>query len=437
MQNNFDVVIVGAGFAGLSAAKSLAQSSLSICLIDKTNHHLFQPLLYQVATAALSPANIAYPIREVFKNSPCISTLMAEVVKINFPDNAIELNNSQVIHYKYLILCPGSMHHYFNNPEWEAFAPGLKTLSDALTIRDHTLAAFENAETETNPETLAALLNFVIVGGGPTGVEMAGSIAEIAHQSLDKNFRHINPVDSQIFLIEAGPQLLAGYPEAAAEQTKRDLEKLHVTIKLNHRVTNINEMGVFLENTTNQEKKQLFIPSHNIVWAAGNQVSPLIKTLNLKADRSGRVYVKPDLSIPEHPNVFIIGDCAHLPDPKTGRPLPAIAPTAKQMGQFVGNLIKNEVTHSKPRGVFKYQDWGMMATIGKYKAIVLSGPIKCSGLMAWIMWGIVHIFFLISFRMKVMVFFEWMYYFFRGQRNSRLIVPRVKEEQKPDKNTEA
>ncbi|MCS5708686.1 NAD(P)/FAD-dependent oxidoreductase [Candidatus Berkiella cookevillensis] len=431
MQKNFDVVIVGAGFAGLSAAKALTSSSLSVCLIDKTNHHLFQPLLYQVATAALSPANIAYPIREVFKKNPSISTLMAEVVKINFSDKNIELNNAQIIHYTYLILCPGSMHHYFDHPEWEAFAPGLKTLSDALTIRDHTLAAFENAEKETNPETLSALLNFVIVGGGPTGVEMAGSIAEIAHQSLNQNFRQINPINSQIYLIEAGAQLLAGYPATAAEQTKQDLEKLHVTIKLNHRVTNINEKGVFLESTSATETTTLFIPSHNIVWAAGNQVSPLIKALNVKADRSGRVYVNPDLSIPEHPNVFVLGDCAHFPDAVTGKPLPAVAPTAKQMGQFVGNLIKNEVKQSTPRGIFKYQDWGMMATIGKYKAIVLSGPIKCSGLMAWIMWGIVHIFFLISFRMKVIVFFEWMYYFFRGQRNSRLIVPR-KEKHKPD-----
>lgn len=430
MQKNFDVVIVGAGFAGLSAAKALASSSLSVCLIDKTNHHLFQPLLYQVATAALSPANIAYPIREVFKKDPSISTLMAEVIKLDFSDKSIELNNAQIIHYTYLILCPGSMHHYFDHPEWEAFAPGLKTLSDALTIRDHTLAAFENAEKETNPETLSALLNFVIVGGGPTGVEMAGSIAEIAHQSLSQNFRQINPINSKIYLIEAGSQLLAGYPITAAEQTKQDLEKLHVTIKLNHRVININEKGVFLENTSASDSSPLFIPSHNIVWAAGNQVSPLIKTLNVKADRSGRVYVNSDLSIPDHPNVFVLGDCAHFPDPVTGKPLPAVAPTAKQMGRFVGNLIKNEVKQSTPRGVFKYQDWGMMATIGKYKAIVLSGPIKCSGLMAWIMWGIVHIFFLISFRMKVIVFFEWMYYFFRGQRNSRLIVPR-KEKHKP------
>lgn len=417
MKNQYDVIIVGAGFAGIETAKTLAKSSLSVCLIDKTNHHVFQPLLYQVATAALSPANIAYPIREVFKNKPNIKTLMLEVTHIDLP-NQVVICEQQKIHYKYLILCPGSRHHYFNHAEWENFAPGLKTLSDALNIRDSILSAFEEAETSCiNKE-----LNFVVVGGGPTGVEMAGSIAEVAHDSLIKNYRNIDPSHSKIILVEAGNQLLSGYPKRLSEQTKLDLEKLNVEVKLNCRVHKIDAQGVYLQSTHDESSSLFFIPTHNVIWAAGNQVSPLIKSLNLPSDRMGRVFVNANLSTPGHPNVFILGDCAHYKDYKTGHPLPATAPVAKQMGQFVGHFLKTGAINKDHS--FKYKDLGMMATIGKYKAVVLSGPIKCSGILAWLMWGIVHIFFLISFRMKVVVFVEWIYLFFRGQRNSRLIIQR-------------
>lgn len=404
------VIIIGAGFGGLNAAKQLGKDkAFRTILIDKTNHHLFQPLLYQVATAALSPGDIAMPIREIFRDYPYVQTLMAEVTHIDKQAKAVTLEDGQTLPFDYLIVAPGSRHAYFSHPEWEKNAPGLKTLKDALLIRQRILSAFELAESTSNKSLVPALLSFVVVGAGPTGVEMAGAIAEIAHQSLKQNFRSIDPSHTQIYLIEGGSQILNGYPVKLANVGQKDLEKKGITVLLNTRVTQVTAEGVFLG--------EQFIPAHNIIWAAGNEASPLLKTLETPLDKQGRVLVQADLSISQHPEIFVIGDAASFNGPKGL--LPAIAPVAVQQGEYVAKKIK--ANPNKPFKSFKYFDRGMMASIGKYDALVLSGPFKSSGFFAWIAWCFVHIYFLIGFRTKLFVFIQWAFYFFRGQRNVRLI----------------
>jgi len=411
------VVIIGAGFGGLNAAKTLANNpEFNVLLIDKTNHHLFQPLLYQVATAALSPGDIAIPIREVFRNNENIKTLMATVTAINRSDKVIILEDQQQIPYDYLIVAPGSRHSYFGKPEWEENAPGLKTLKDALRVREMILASFELAERSEDQTVIDSLLTFVVIGAGPTGVEMAGAIAEIAHQSLKRNFRAIDPDRTKVYLVEGSKQVLNGYPLKLANYAQRDLEKKRVTVLLHTLVTEVNENGVSIG--------PIFIPAKNIIWAAGNNASPLLKTLNSPCDKQGRVIVTSDLSLPDDQQVFVIGDSACYE--QKGQILPAVAPAAVQEGRFVAKFIASKTEGTKAP-TFHYVDRGMMANIGKFDALVLSGPLQSSGLFAWFAWCFLHIYSLIGFRTKLFVFFQWIFYFFRGQRNVRLIENPVAE----------
>lgn len=405
------VVIIGGGFAGLNVAKSLKNAPVEILLIDRTNHHLFQPLLYQVATAALSPGEIAYPIREIFRKQKNTMTIMGEVTEIDKEKKSISLANGDVISYDFLILAVGARHSYFGNDKWETFAPGLKTISDALSIREKILSSFEIAERMEKPQEATKYMNFVVIGGGPTGVEMAGAIAEIAHTTLFDNFRKIKPETSKIYLVEALPQILPVYSEDLANIAKDELEKLGVNVLTGKKVTNISADGVQIEDQ--------FIESKNVIWAAGNQASPLLKTLNVPLDRQGRVVVEPDLSIPGHPEIFVIGDAACSMG-KEGKPLPGIAPTAIQQGKYVGKILKKGLL-KEHRSPFVYFDKGSMATIGKGKAIAVVGKLKMSGLLAWLAWGFIHILYLVGFKNRLGVLLQWISVFFTGQRGVRVI----------------
>ena len=412
---NKKVVIVGGGFAGLNVAKNLKKAPLDILLIDKTNHHLFQPLLYEVASAALSPGEIAIPIREILRKQDNATVMMGEITQIDKKNHLVVLGNGEKVDYYYLVLAIGARHSYFGNDEWEKFAPGLKTIKDALTIREEILMSFEKAERLDNKAETEKYLNFVIIGGGPTGVEMAGAISEIAQKTMFKNFRRIKPEESKIFLIEAAPRILQTFPEKLSEHAKEGLEKLGVTVITGKRVTNITEEGVQVEET--------FYPCKNIVWAAGNQASPLLKTLDVPLDRQGRVTVEPDLSIPGSPEIFVIGDAASATG-KDGKPLPGVAPVAIQEGRYVASLLKQSLSKGE-RPPFVYFDKGSLATIGKGKAIAWVGNIQLYGVLAWLMWCFVHIAYLIGFRNRISVMFEWFIFYLTGQRGARLIYTSV------------
>lgn len=405
------IIIIGAGFGGLTSAKHLADSDFDITVIDKTNHHLFQPLLYQVATAALSPSDIAVPIRSLLSNYKNIKVILDEVVSIDKHNRAVQLKNS-TLNYDYLIVAVGSRHSYFGNNDWEELAPGLKTLTDALVIREKIIEALELAEIENNIDLRRKYLTFVIVGGGPTGVELAGAIAEIAKETMIKDYKNFRPDDTKIILIEATDRILSSFDKKLSEQAKEDLEKMGVEVKLNTKVENISDEGVY---TT-----QGFIPSKTIIWAAGNQASPLLKSLDAETDRAGRIIVNKDCSLPGNPEVFIIGDAAHFRD-ENGKVLPAVAQVAIQQGKFVTGIIKNEIQIEK-RPVFKYKDKGTMATIGKAKAVAEIKGLKLTGLIAWLTWSFVHIFFLIGFRNRLRVMIEWIWYYLTKRHGTRLIV---------------
>ncbi len=412
------VVVIGGGFGGLNVAKSLKNAKLDVLLIDKTNHHLFQPLLYEVATAALSPGDIATPLREVLRHQENTTVIMGEVVKIDKESKQITMANGDLIGYDYLVISIGARHSYFGKDEWELFAPGLKTVSDALKIREQILISFEKAERLDSISEAEKYLNFVVIGGGPTGVEMAGAIAEIAYKTMFKNFRRINPKNAKIYLVEALPRILPMYPEKLAKRATKILEKMGVKVLTSKKVTNINEEGVQIE--------EMFIACKNTIWAAGNQVSPMLKSLDVPLDRAGRVIVGPDLSIPEHPEVFVIGDASSLVG-KEGKPLPGVAPVAMQEGRYVAKIIKKG--HPKEqRQPFSYFDKGSMATIGKAKAIAMFGKLQFSGFMAWLMWAFVHIMFLIGFRNRLGVMLEWGATMFTGERGVRLITRSLDHE---------
>ncbi|MBP7075164.1 MAG: NAD(P)/FAD-dependent oxidoreductase [Rhabdochlamydiaceae bacterium] len=411
------VVIIGAGFGGLNVAKALNKTNLEILVIDKTNHHLFQPLLYQVASAALSPGEIGIPIREILRKQENTTVLMGDVTQIDKTNRQIVLANGERIKYNYLVVAVGARHSYFGNDAWEKYAPGLKTIKDALKIREDVLISFEKAERIDNPEMAAQYLNFVIIGGGPTGVEMAGAIAEIARKTLFKNFRRIKPEKSKIYLVEAGPHILPMYPTSLSDRAKKDLEKLGVEVLVGKKVTNITEEGVQVDNT--------FYPCKNVIWAAGNQASPLLKTLEVPLDRQGRVIVEPDLSILNHPEVFVIGDAACAMG-KDKKPLPGVSPVAIQEGKYVSKIIKNQTPKDK-RKPFKYFDKGSMATIGKAKAIAMIGKLKFTGLTAWLMWCFIHIVYLIGFRNRLTVMLEWILFYLTGHRGARLIYSSVEK----------
>lgn len=412
------VVVIGGGFAGINCVKTLSKANLDILLIDKKNHHLFQPLLYQVASAALSPADIATPLREIFATQKNTTVLMGTVESIDKEKRELILKNGDHIPYDYLVIGTGAKHSYFGNDQWEMLAPGLKTITDALKIRERVLLSFEKAERMDSIQEAEKYLNFVIIGAGPTGVEMAGSIAEIAHKTLFKNFRRINPEKSKIYLVEGAPRVLPPFPEKLSERAKKDLEKMGVRVLTSQLVTNITEEGVQVGDD--------FIEARNIIWAAGNQASPLLKTLDIPLDRQGRAIVEPDLSIPGHPEIFVIGDAACAMG-KDKKPLPAIAPTAIQQGRYVGKLIRRSIPKEKRRP-FKYFDKGSLATIGKNKAVGYFRGCHFKGVFAWLIWGFIHIFYLVSYRSQFAVMLDWVFHYMTGLRGARLIHKSIDDE---------
>ena len=407
------VIIIGGGFGGLTAAKALKHSNNEIILIDKTNHHLFQPLLYQVATAALSPGDIAAPIRGILSNEKNIQVIMGEVYNIDVKNKKVFLNG-EYFQYDYLIVAVGSRHSYFGKEEWEKNAPGLKTISDALKIRERILLSYEKAERSNNNKDIQKYLTFVIVGGGPTGVELAGAIAEIAHKTLKKDFRKIDPSKTKIILVEGEDRVLTTYDPYLSLKAKKSLEDLGVTVVTNKRVTNVKENGVQLGDE--------FIESANVIWAAGNAVPPLIKSLDTETDRVGRAIVNNDCSIKGYPEVFVIGDASLVLE--DGKPLPGVAPVAIQQGRYVGKIIKDDIP-SKKRKPFKYFNKGDLATIGRARAVMQIGKIKISGFVAWIAWVFIHILYLIGFRNRYKVLAEWAWYYISFRQGIRLITHKT------------
>ena len=406
-----NIVIIGAGFGGLTVAKELAEKEFNVTIIDKTNHHLFQPLLYQVATAVLSPADIAIPIRSIFSDFNNVKVLLGEVKLIDKKKKKVFFNGTE-LEFDYLIIATGSKLSYFGKDEWEKYSPGLKTLNDALKIRENILLALEAAEFEKDPERRQKYLNFVIIGGGPTGVELAGAISEIVNKNLISDFRNINASMTRVYLVEALPSVLSSFPEKLSRRALEDLKDLEVELILNEKVTEINESGVKIG--------ERFIESRNILWAVGNQALPLIKTLGTATDKNGRAIVNEDLSIKDAENIFVIGDAAAVKNEK-GEYLPPLAPVAIQQGKFVAKIIAGD-SNGKLHGQFKYKDRGTMATIGKAKAVAVIKGFKLTGFVAWLAWSFIHILFLISFRSKIRVMSEWIWHYLTNRPGIRLIV---------------
>ncbi|MDP1880792.1 MAG: NAD(P)/FAD-dependent oxidoreductase [Parachlamydiaceae bacterium] len=412
------VVIIGGGFGGINTARALRKVNCSVLIIDRTNHHLFQPLLYQVASAALSPGNIATPIREVLRNQTNATVTMSDVVSINPKDKEVISQDGRHFSYDTLIIAVGAQHSYFNHPEWEIYAPGLKNLLDAVSIREKILTAFEMAENCDNPKEAANYLRFAIVGAGPTGVEMAGTIAEIATKSLYKNFRKIRPELTEVLLIELASDVLPSYPSNLSISARKDLEKLGVIVLTNTKVIDIQSDYIIIQHANGSNET---IKTMNVIWAAGNQASPLLQTLNVPTDKQGRVIVEPDLSIPGYPEVFVIGDAACCKG-EDGNPLSGIAPVAIQQGKYVAGLIKEELAHpNQKRKPFHYFDKGTMATIGKAKAVAKIGKFTFTGLFAWLAWCFIHIMYLISFSNRIIVMIQWIFWFITGKRSVRII----------------
>src|SRR5579862_3595983 len=405
------VVIVGAGFGGLNAAFVLGRAAVKITIIDQHNYHLFQPLLYQVATAGLSPGDIAYPIRAVVRKQANTHVLLAEVKRIDTAARKVFLADRELA-YDYLILATGASHSYFGHPEWEAFAPGLKTIDDALAIRRRILLAFERAESETDPTKRKALLTFVVVGGGPTGVELAGAISEIAYKVMAQDFRSIDTRETRTILVEAGPRILPAFPEDLSAQAETALAKIGVEIRKNSPVTNIESGMVTIKDQR--------VAAETILWAAGVGASPLAKSLNVRLDKSGRVIVGFDLSIAGHPEVFVIGDLAAFTHQQGGKPLPGLAPVAMQQGRHAAaNILRAQ--KNEALAPFHYRDKGILATIGRGAAIAAFGRIHLSGFLAWLAWLFIHILFLIGFRNRLIVLFDWAWAYITFQRSARLI----------------
>jgi len=404
------IVIVGAGFGGLRAARALKHADVRITVIDRRNYHLFQPLLYEVATAGLSPNDIAYPIRAVLRRQKNSRVFLAEVVAIDTKRRKVVLQDGEV-EYDYLILATGAGHSYFGHPEWEAYAPGLKTIEDALEIRRRILLAFEMAERETDEERRRALLTYVIIGGGPTGVELAGAIAEIAYTVMVQDFRSIRPQDARIILVEAGPRILPFMPESLSLKAEGALKRLGVEIVKDSPVTSVRQ-GMVMAGTQT-------IHAGTVLWAAGVEPSPLARSLGVPLDDVGRVPVNPDLSIPGHPEVFVIGDLAAFVD-ETGKPLPGLAAVAVQQGRQVARNILR-MCNGLPSEPFHYVDLGTMATIGRAAAVVNFNWVMLSGFVAWVIWIFVHILLLIGFRNRFVVLFDWAWSYLSFQRSARLI----------------
>lgn len=404
------VVIVGAGFGGLQAARALRHAPVQITVIDRSNHHLFQPLLYQVATADLSPADIAAPIRSILKHQKNTSVILAEVTGVDRQGQRV-LMHERSLPYDYLIVATGARHSYFGHDEWESFASGLKSIDDAAMLRRKILLAFEAAESETDPEKRRALLTFVLVGAGPTGVEMAGAIAELAHKTLVSDFRQIDPKATRIVLVEAVSRILLAFPESLANKAERALTRLGVEVRTNSPVEAIDSEGVVIAGNR--------LPARTVIWTAGVAASRAGQWLGAEMDRAGRVKVGSNLSLPGYPNVFVIGDTASLS--QDGKPLPGVAPVAMQEGRYVAQVIAQRVAGKKGMTPFRYHSHGNLATVGRSFAVVESGPLHLTGFLAWVMWLVVHIFYLIGFRNRLLVMLQWAWEYVTHQRSARLI----------------
>ena len=409
-QKRPNVVIVGAGFGGLEAAKALAHAAVDVTVIDRQNHHCFQPLLYQVATAALSPAEIAWPTRHILRRQANATVLMAEVTGVD-ADGRRVLTSAGPIPYDYLVLATGATHSYFGNDDWAEFAPGLKRIEDATRIRRSILLAFEQAELAHDDADRQRLLTFVIVGGGATGVEMAGAIAEIARQTLAKDFRRIDPRSSHIILLEAGPRVLPTLPDDLSDYAARTLTRMGVDVQTSTRVTRVDPHGVDLDPGR--------IDASTVIWAAGVVASPAANWLGAERDRAGRALVGPDLSVPGRPDVFVIGDAAAVKDDK-GQPVPGMAPGAKQMGRYVGRLIAARIA-GRSLPPFRYRHLGDLATIGRRAAVVKFGNLRLKGFVGWVFWSVAHIYFLIGLKNRFIVAFTWLWDYVTFHRGARLI----------------
>ena len=419
------VVIVGGGFAGLWATRALARDDVRITLIDRRNHHLFQPLLYQVATAGLSAPDIAAPLRHILRGQRNVEVRLGEVVAIDAAAKSVVLAEGEALRYDFLLLASGATHAYFGHDDWAAHAPGLKTLDDALAIRRRLLLAFERAESAQSADDRAAWLNFAVVGGGPTGVELAGTLAEIARHTLRDEFRNIDPAEAKVRLIEAGSRVLSTFPQSLSERARAQLEALGVEVVTGTPVNAIDAAGYVLGDS--------FVRAHTVVWAAGDAASPLGALLDVPRDRAGRVQVEPDLSVPGHPEIFVAGDLASVQ--QAGKPVPGVAPAAKQMGAHVAKVIRARLRYrarnaSEARAAevasrtlpFRYRDFGNLATIGRMAAVVHFGKLKLSGLPAWWFWLLIHIFFLIGFRNRLIVLINWAWAYWSYQRHARIIL---------------
>ena len=404
------VVIVGAGFGGLQAARALRHAPVQGTVIDRSNHHLFQPLLYQVATADLSPADIAAPIRSMLKHQKNTSVILADVTGVDVQGQRV-LMHERSVPYDYLILATGARHSYFGHDAWEPFAPGLKSIDDAAMLRRKILLAFESAEIETDPEQRQALLTFVLVGGGPTGVELAGAIAELAHKTLASDFRQIDPKATRIVLVEAVSRILLAFPESLAHKAERALTRLGVEVRTSSPVEAIDREGVVIAGKR--------LPARTVIWTAGVAASRAGQWLGAEVDRAGRVKVGSDLTLPGQPNVFVIGDTASLS--QRGKPLPGVAPVAMQEGRYVAQVIVQRVAGKKGEPPFHYRSHGNLATVGRSFAVVESGPLHLTGFLAWVMWLVVHIFYLIGFRNRLLVMLQWAWEYVTRQRSARLI----------------
>ncbi|HEY0971214.1 MAG TPA: NAD(P)/FAD-dependent oxidoreductase [Gemmatimonadales bacterium] len=409
------VVIIGGGFAGLHAARRLKRVPVDVTVIDRTNHHLFQPLLYQVATATLSPADVSVPIRWILRSNPRASVVLGEVDGVDLARRVVSYDGgAREVAYDYLVVAAGARHSYFGHDEWESCAPGLKSLTDALEIRRRFLTSFEIAEKLDDPELRRAWQTFVIVGAGPTGVELAGILPSIARGAFRRDFRRIDTRDTRVVLIEGGPRVLSAFPESLSERALADLRELDVEVRLGSIVTRVERDAVYV----GEER----IPTRNVFWAAGNAASPLVRALGVETDRAGRAIVEPDLSVPGHPELFVVGDAAAARQ-EDGSPVPGVAPAAMQMGRAAAENIARSV-RGEPRERFHYVNKGDLATIGRHKAVASfgRGRLRFGGTFAWLLWLFVHIMYLVGFRNRVSVLFQWSYAYFTFQRGVRLIM---------------
>lgn len=418
-ERGHQVVIVGAGFGGIEAARNLKNAPVKVTLLDRRNYHLFQPLLYQVAGTAIAPSDIAWPVRSLIRDAPNVTTLLGETIYVNGREKWVLTSYGAKISFDTLILATGARHAYFGHDDWEPFAPGLKTIEDATHIRRDILLAFEEAERISDAAERQKYLTFAVIGGGPTGVELAGTLAELAHETLRGEFRNVNLDKVRVVLIEGGPRILPSFKESLSDYARRALERLGVEVWIGRSVTSCDENGVAI----GEER----LPAKTILWAAGVAASPVAEWLHLPCDHPGRVLVEPDLTAPGYPDIFVIGDTAHVED-ADGKLVPGVAPAAKQEGRYVAQVIKARLEGKSLPGPFRYVDAGSLATIGKRAAVVDFGWIRLRGRLAWWLWGAVHIFFLIGVRNRVIVALSWLWSYATGKRSARLITETRSEE---------